>query len=784
MRKVLFSLSFFAVAFTAFISCEKEDVIIDSGNSEPVDPSSSLIWHLDDVEYLDSITEYGPYNYFYKKVWTYDEFGRIVEVNVYPTNATFSRKEERSYSEGGKKITIIYYENENDSLVEDYKAERTIVAKNDTCSDYYRMESGKWVLVEQIEGIYDDAGRPCTFINYLPDRETGRKSEYRYDDDGHCIQEYTYSGRDEDWTLTGQVDRSYDERGNCVYVRSQRINSQTGSIAGDSLMEQSFDEKNRRTSYSLMKWDYSRSSWAGKQKYSLAYDERGNVVENVVYAWDTANNDWQPKDKTSRSYDEKARLISDASYTWQDGKWTGFGFKYEKAYDRNGNLVSDVSYAWDDRENRWTFRSSTTNVFDTDGNMIHTTTNDGYGAQEYIWEEGKIIWERKDYTTDGELLSSTRRIEYVDESGRDTLIEEYYRYKEGNWEETEKVKYTYDDNGKQINGMTYRFENGEWVLSNGFKYEVKVEGNTETRQKFTWNSFYKRWDEIPNDEVRTYDEAGRIKMILTRMKVWDNATDTHWENDEKTEYYYDSYGNKIGYQICDWYESEQQWIYRSKEEYVFDAAGNQTSEAHYMYDAAHSEWMGGLMWQAEYDDLGNQTLLISYNFGYSNPSLKTESRYDEKGNLLERATYDMTYRDGVWDWQGNARTIYAFDPDTETHLEYNLTFNFETQSWDGNRMERETDAQGNVLSEIWYKWVDEEWFKSTETTYDSQGKTVSYCRYEKADGVVSTYETTYTYDSRNRLVETLKTYNGEVINSRNVYYSIHKDIKVIDGIKF
>ena len=173
-----------------------------------------------------------------------------------------------------------------------------------------------------------------------------------------------YYGRGEEWTLTRQVDRSYDERENCIYVKSQSFDINTGIIFGDSIMERSFDVNNRLTSYSLMIRNDDWSSWIGKHKYSLAYDEWGNVVENVVYVWDTANNDWQPKDKTSRSYDEKGCLTSDANYIWWEGKWRGFGLKYEKSYDRNGNLVSDFSYAWDERENRWVFRSGITKVFD------------------------------------------------------------------------------------------------------------------------------------------------------------------------------------------------------------------------------------------------------------------------------------------------------------------------------------------------------------------------------------------------------------------------------------
>lgn len=781
MRKVLFSLSFFAVALTAFVSCEKENIIIDS---EPIDPSSSLIWHLDDVEYLDSITEYNRNGLISRKVWTYDEYGRIVEINEHRTGSSSSGKEVWSYSEGGKKITTINYTVRNDSLIERLKSERTIVAKNDTCTDYYRKEEGKWVLLEQVEGIYDDEGRPLTLIRYYSDQEIGQKSEFRYDRKGHCTQAYTYYGRGEEWTLTRQVDRSYDERENCIYVKSQSFDINTGIIFGDSIMERSFDMNNRLTSYSLMIRNDDMSSWIGKHKYSLAYDERGNVVENVVYVWDTANNDWQPKDKTSRSYDEKGCLTSDANYIWWEGKWRGFGLKYEKSYDRNGNLVSDFSYAWDERENRWVFRSGITKVFDTDGNVIHTISNNGYDFEEYIWEDGKIIREEKNYSLTGEQLSATRRIEYVDEYGKDTLIEEYHSYKVGEWEKTEIVRYTYDADGNQKSGLTYHLQDGEWVLISGFKCEVTIEGNTETRQKYEWIVGYKRWEESSAKEILTYDEAGRIKMIMTRGKFWDNATDSHWEDETKTEYSYDSYGNKTGITYSYWDRSDKQWRYRKKDEYAFDAAGNQTLEASYMYDGANDRWEGGLMWKAEYDNLGNQILLISYLLGNSKPSSKTVSMYDEKGDLLERVTYHMTYLDGIWDWQGAKRTIYLFDADTETHREFNLTFNRTTQSWEGNRTDRETDAQGNLISEILYKWDNEQWFKSSETKYDSRGNMVSDCKYGKADGVVACLEMAYKYDSKNRLVETLRIYNGEVLYGQNVSYSVHKDIKVIDGIKF
>ena len=779
MKKVIISLFIVLSAISFTVSCTKDEIILDR--------DSSLIWHVGDVEYLDSIVEYDNNRLLTRNVWTYDEYGRLTEVIGYSALWGNNYRREYIYSEGGKRITVVELVNDKGLWVERNKSERMIVAQNDTCTDYYRMESGRWVLINQVEEIYDDAGRPVTIISYHPDNGTSFKSEYKYDSRGNCIQEKVFDGKNDDWVLSKEVECSYDERGNCIYAKSQRIDINTGSISGDSLMEQSFDDKNRRTSYSLMKWDRSNASWAGKQKYSMAFDERGNVIENVTYVWDTTKKDWQPEDKTSKSYDEEGRLTSDANYVWLDGKWAGSGIKYDKAYDSNGNLILDAMYVWDNSENSWAFRSSITNEYDSDGNKTHSITKEEGEVEEYIWEDGKKIREKRYYSfATGELLSASRCVSYADEKGNDTLIVEYDWLQE-KWQKNEIIRYTYDDSGEQNSNYIYHLQNGEWVLSNGFKYEVSREGNTQTRQKYVWDSFYQRWQEISSKEVLTYDEAGRIKLFETKQKVWDDAVNTHWDDDKRIEYSYDSNGNNTGFVVSYWYNTDNKWIYGEKQEYAFDAAGNKIMEAHYMCDNVKEIWMGGSKWTAEFDDKGNQTLLMSYKwaeeYGWE-PSAKTITVYDEEGNILDRAKYEMSYINDAWDWQGTTRTIYMFDPETKTHKEYNLTFSFLTQSWEGDRTEREIDVQGNLVCEIVYKWKDEQWFRNTETTYDSRGNKTSYSSYQPNQDGESLIEIAYSYDSKNRLVGTVRSLNGNVVYTRNVYYSVHKDIKLIDGINF
>lgn len=789
MKKELYSLYLVAVALTALASCDKEDVIdVDSGFDldSGFNTDSCLIWHVGDAEHLDSLVEYGKNGLIAKTVWTYDEYGRILVIDEYSANGLPTSKSLWDYSEGGKKISVTKLSNTNGVWMESGKSEKTVVATNDTITTFYRKEGGLWLPTGHNECIYDENGRLVMICGFVTGMEIGDKTVYVYDGEGRCVQEKRYVGHDEDWELVSQMDCSFDDKGNCIFRKRQRMNYNTGSFIGDSLMERSFDDKNREVYYSLLRWDYSEDTWVGKQKYSLAYDERGNVIENVIFAWDTANKDWLPKDKTTKSYDEQGRLTSDANYFWKDNKWVGMGPKYEKSYDSNGNLIFDANYVWNNNENDWVLNNYTTNEFDSDGNKTHYLSRNGSTIQEYSLKEGYIITEIGTYNSfTGEASNETRRLEYFDENGNDTLIVEYH-WLQGQWKESERLRYTYDDRGNPNSSSKYQNQNGEWVMTNGFKYEINREGNTETRQKYTWNLFYKRWDENSIREVLTYDESDRIMILLTQGKVWENGVDTHWEDEDKTEYTYDSYGNIIEFVESDWYQNENRWKYRHKQEFAFDADGNQTLETDYMFDAAHGVWNGGFKWTAEYDEQGNQTLLMSYDWGYQKgwkPVVKTVSIFDENGNLLDRSKYEMTYRNGAWDWQGTKRTIYTFDPDTQAHLEYNLTFNYITQSWEGSRRETETDGQGKVVSEILYKWIDEEWYKSAEKRYDSKGNIIFDGAYGKADGQESSMIIAYTYDSNNRLVETVRTYNGEVVYSKTVYYSIHKDIKVIDAIK-
>ena len=776
--KRFFSSLCIAMTLFASVSCEKESIIT------PVDSDSSLIWHIADVEFLDSIVEYSGSALSYIEKWDYDEFGRK---KAYYKNSKSEKKSTRfewTYSEGGRNISILESEDTGNGWDEKYKWVVTVVALNDSCSDFYKMEGGSWILETKSEHICDSYGRTLMESGYYPASNIGTKNEYTYDENGYCILHKSYSRLNGEWILSGEKDCSFDERGNCIYVKQLRFNPENGAVIGDSLMERSFDGQNRENSYSLLRWDQSESAWYGIQKYEQTYDERGNVIENIIYAWDSPAGKWIPKERSSRLYDVEGRLTLDANYTWLDGIWVGLGLKYEKGYDSNGNLVLDASYAWDVSDTCWSLRNRVTEVFDSEGNVTHSITEDGFSVEELSWVDGHKVRDSRRYNiVTGELSSANRRIEYVDENGRDTLILSLHWLRE-EWQESEKAVYTYDARGNETSSYSYKMQDGEWVLMNGYKYEVTVEGNVETKQKYVWDLYYKTWNETSVRDVVTYNESGKIRSILTQEKVWDNATDTHWNDDKRIEYSYDSFGNNTGFVVS---YMDDRWIYGEKQEYAFDAAGNKVLEAHYMYDNTNEVWIGLSKWTAEFDGYGNQTLLMNYKWVDRNewePSLKTISLFDEEGRQLDRATFVMKDIDGVWSWQGDSRTVFMYDPETKTTREFNLTFNYATQSWKGDRTDVETDEKGKIVRETVYEWADEQWVRKSDKTFDSKGNPVSVSYSRKVSDGVASIEENYTYDAKNRLVLMVRKYNGEELYRKATYYSVHKGIKVIDDMKF
>lgn len=798
MKPILRFIFYTAFMFIVVLSCKEDMIIIET---EP-DVDSAVRWHYGDVDLLDSVAEYLNGICTLRIAWSYDEFGRPIDRNEYRcgSNEEYYRSQ-WSYSDGGKTITLIMSKQEGKLWNDFSKDVITVIADRDSCIERYKKVDNKWVKDHLIELAYDNNGRLILEYGYYLNNNYGTKREYAYDNNGHCILKKEYSGKNGEWILSRQSEYAFDDRGNCLCCKAQKYNSSSGKMVGDSLVERSFDNKDRLTGYSLMKWDFGKSNWMGKQKYTLSYDEYGNVIENIIYKWNDIVDKWVFKSKSSKLFDSEGRLLSNADYYWEDNAWHGWYFKTERIYDNSGYLSAEMTYSWDDTNACWVLDK--TEQYNSEGNMNHSVSTSSISANgnvylnrlEMVWEDSFFIREETSYTND-EITTGQRQIYYNDEMGRDTFVV-VFNWWNDKWIEVEKVYHTYDVNGIQLKFLRYRlqpaynsYDDGEWILENGSRMEMERIGNTEIRQELLWNYYNKCWDESSVKYYLTYDESDRILESISQHKIWDDEVNTHWENMDKTDYTYDRFGNKTGFVDYNWNYEENEWIPREKKEYEFDESGRKIHDAGYMYDASKGIWIGTLKSATEYDKCGYVILLINYSWGESDwqPSLKTEYSYNYNGVKSDVKLYDWAYRDGNWEWLGRSRTIYSIDPETNTNVEYNLSFDYASKTWVGNRLEKKTDENGNVISSIYYSWKNECWMISNQYdwTFDSNGNVTRYtASKEGAEGLELMLQIDYTYDSMNRLVlQVEKNGQGVIIYEKSVCYTNYKNIKIIDGMEF
>lgn len=717
----------FALFILGLVSCRDEKIVTD--------PSSAVIWHDGEEELLDSIVEYNNSICQSREIWSYDEYGRKVECNSYSFDGReHYYKSEWSYSDGGKKITVIQYEKEGSKWKNRSKDIITVVADRDSCKSTYYKDNDAWILYGKYEHICDKEGRTVLESSYFPEGNCGNKIEIQYDDKGRCILNTSYSWSVNDWVLNRQTEYSFDENGNCIHQLIQRKNTVTGDMIGESLIERSFDNQNRENSYCSMKWNYAEPGWIGEKKYSVRYDNMGNVIENIDYEWDTEAKEWIPTNKSYRTFDKEGRTTVTADYVWRNNNWYGVNYKQEKRYDDNGNLLYEARYTWDELHSGWVLLDSKSAEYDSDGNLTHSVSESGDGSDrlEERWETDKYIREWNGF----------RRIEYKNEKGKNILVV-YSVWLNGQWIDNERITISYDYKGREECNFTYTYYDGTWSLLQGYKYETIREGNKETRSKRTLDVNGK-WSDPYSKVITVYDDFERVIERIDDFK--------------KTEYAYDSNGNKTLIVISYGNADSNKWTPEEKTEYAFDSANNKILEARYRFNT--NRWVGSEKMEAEYDVEGNKTIEIIYRWDSSSgewyASRRTEFKYDSDGNLIDNASYDWGYYSGQWKWRCMYRKIYVIDPENNDCHEYNLEY--KEGKWIGNRKEQKTDDNGNVIQEIYYSWDHEQW--------------------------VITAKIERTYDYRNRLISTVKWNGNMIVYRKNTYYSIHKGMKVIDGMEF
>jgi RHS repeat-associated protein len=429
----------------------------------------------------------------------------------------------------------------------------------------------------------------------------GISRNFRFDGDGRLAESSLNSNKN-------TVPLSYDDS-----ERTTTVKDASGVFVTSRVNENGQVTKTENTAGATQLFSYNqnkdlvRASDPLGHSYDMSYDNEHNVVEIT----DPLGN------HIGMTYDNRFNSLN--SVTDPRGNTLNFGF------DSKGNMISTI----------YPDSLTESNVYDTQGNIIRTTTR-----------KGDII--NYQYNTRGQLT----RIDYPDSSFK---------------------VYTYDNTGNMLTTanqdgpvtLEYNAQNQPTRIlfpdGNSFVYTYDSAGRLRQRTEKDGYSTIYGYDDIGNlIQVSdgnmsviaryTYDSAGKLQRKEVR-------------NGGYTTYAYDNVG-----QISLLVNYNSGGVVLSRFDYQYDAAGNPVSVDtlegmyHYGYDATgqlvNVTYPGGQTTQYTYDAAGNRVSVVddgsttTYSTNAMNQYTQAGSAtfsYDANGNIITKTeagkttTYEYNY---------------------------------------------------------------------------------------------------------------------------------------------
>ncbi|MFC6877460.1 T9SS type A sorting domain-containing protein [Flavobacterium myungsuense] len=205
--------------------------------------------------------------------------------------------------------------------------------------------------------------------------------------------------------------------------------------------------------------------------------------------------------------------------TWEKSS----GSNYE--YDNNNNLVGEYRMNWNNSNSTWENSGKTTFTYNA-GNKVTQELNQNWN-----------------------ILTSTLENSY-------------------------KQTYTYT-NGKITEIVSQEWLNSSWV--NTYKTVITYNSSNlpETAIGFTWEGL--QWVTDKSRTTLTYNSNNRV--ISDLQEIWDG---TQWVNDTKTLYTYNANNKIINQKSAKWDDFNSLWVPNgNKSEYEWDTSGNKAKETEY-----------------------------------------------------------------------------------------------------------------------------------------------------------------------------------------------------------
>ena len=433
-----------------------------------------------------------------------------------------------------------------------------------------------------------------------------------------------------------------------------------------------------------------------KSKFEYTYDNDGNMLFKTRSTY--VNNDWIVLNKY-QYINNKSKEI----YTLTLNSNNMYEVKEESTFDDSGNFLTyKISKYIDDEwvvigESKAINNKSVT-IYKVKFNVVDNSfdSKTEYKYDDNGNETGRIgyIYQNNEWLLSGESTYINNKL-YI-----------FYKiyYKEDNTFNS-KEEYTYDNDGNMLTETNYRYLDNMWKESDKYTY---VDGKQYTVFEINWNSYFP----TKRDEYK-YDDKG--KLISFETSIMDNDT---WKKTSKEEYTYDNDGYEILY--VNSILVNDTWEKNAKSEYIYE-------DGKYLGFTAYVYINGECVKTKETRIInGESKNLYELTLTYSNEFVSLmEYTYDNDGNMQTKA-YSKYINN---EWAKIDEYVYINGEEKvicKASLNSNGSLN--------DKYEYTYDNDGNMLTKVYSKYINNEWVKLKEYAYYNNEEKTMYSLELKTDG--------------------------------------------------
>lgn len=643
---------------------------------------------LDNVTQKKDITFENEINGVYteKYEFTYIDEKEVSRINyIYSDNKWVPTKKYENTYENGNQLECIYsvYKDEEwifkDKSTYEYDETGTRITINS-----FRYLDNEWV-VNAKEIRINSRWYYQTIVDII-NNELSKKTESTYDEKGNVLTKLISKFENDNWILHHKYVYTYNENGACieendyVYKRNEW-----------HLFQKSINQNNK---WLIKEYYIYNEDGSMYSKYEYSYDENDTCIttsksdyENdlLVEIEDLINNEW------------KDRVL----FIQEDGKYL---FKFVYTYIDNGCITIQSYY---DDNNEWVLNSKEENIYNENGSFLSQTTsfreNDDWALEskvEYTYDN--------DRHTETITISKYIDGKWINTSKKrlingNMLQELSVSLKNGKLDI--KTEYTYDENGTLITQEESEYIDNDWLvvsrknLINGqmcLEFRIATrKGEIVGKDEYTYDTEGNRITTISSKYIdNKWIEVQRETLINGSMhRLLSISLDSNDKYIEKTESEYDENGNNTSKTISNYVNDG--WVLDTKTKYTYDENNTLVFEEESKY--IDNKWI-----LTSKKGLFNHKMLIEYSLTFKNGKMyeKLEQEWNDHGYRLSTMRY--RYIDNDWvlvqqlKWiKGSERVLL--------NTTYNSKDEFDTKT------ESEYDENGNLLRRLDSKYIDGEW---------------------------------------------------------------------------